>query len=102
MGGGGGGQGGQGSGYGQGNNQQEGGNPLSMLRRQMAAKLGAVNFKEEAERERVKLVKGFSDQVGLLYDILEEEKEMQCLQLERKKLLLVKQQLDGGSSADEG
>ncbi|CAD7924311.1 unnamed protein product [Amoebophrya sp. A120] len=58
---------------------------LAQLRAQLANKLSGVDFRGEAEKERVKMVKTFTDGIHLMYDLLEEERETQLLQMERRK-----------------
>jgi len=66
---------------------------LSQLRAALANKLSGIDFRGEAEKERVKMVKTFTDGIHLVYDLLEEERETQLLQMERKKQQLVQQQI---------
>ncbi|CAD7935060.1 unnamed protein product [Amoebophrya sp. A25] len=67
-------------------------NSLKQLRAALANKLSNIDFKGEAEKERVKMAKTFTDGIHLVYDLLEEEREMQMLQMERRKQQLIVQE----------
>ena len=73
---------------------------LAQLRAALAGKLAGIDFRGEAERDRVKLVKSMTDGINLVYDLLEEEKEMQHLQMERKKRQMIISEDDDLNSAD--